>query len=34
MTAQDRHLENILTHADHALYRAKDAGRNMVCTAD
>ena len=34
MSAQDRQLEHILTHADHALYRAKDAGRNMVCTAD
>jgi diguanylate cyclase (GGDEF)-like protein len=34
MTSHDRGLEHILTHADHALYRAKDAGRNMVCTAD
>jgi diguanylate cyclase (GGDEF)-like protein len=34
MTGTDRALEQILTHADHALYRAKDAGRNMVCTTE
>ncbi len=33
MSGTDRGLENILSHADQALYKAKDAGRNMVCTA-
>ena len=34
MSGTDRSLDQILTHADHALYRAKDAGRNMVCTTE
>jgi diguanylate cyclase (GGDEF)-like protein len=34
MSGTDRGLDQILTHADHALYRAKDAGRNMVCTTE
>jgi diguanylate cyclase (GGDEF)-like protein/PAS domain S-box-containing protein len=34
MSGTDRSLDQILTHADHALYRAKGAGRNMVCTTE
>ena len=32
MSHSDRGIEQILTHADRALYRAKDAGKNRVCT--
>ena len=32
MSHSDSGLDHILTHADRALYRAKDAGRDQVCT--
>ncbi len=32
--ALSQDLENVLNHADEALYKAKNAGRNAVCCAD
>jgi diguanylate cyclase (GGDEF)-like protein len=34
VSAMTRDLENVLNHADEALYKAKNAGRNAVCCAD
>jgi len=32
--ARTQDLENVLNHADEALYKAKHSGRNAVCCAD
>ena len=34
LEAHSKLVDNILTHADEALYKAKAAGRNTVCCAD
>jgi diguanylate cyclase (GGDEF)-like protein len=34
VSAQTQDLENVLNHADDALYKAKNSGRNAVCCAD
>lgn len=34
VSARTQDLENVLNHADDALYKAKNSGRNAVCCAD
>lgn len=34
MSAQDKSVDQILNRSDHALYQAKNLGRNQVCVAD
>ena len=34
VSAVSQDLENVLNHADEALYKAKHSGRNAVCCAD